>query len=363
MNDAVALYTTAECWRGAGISFVQIARGLTRHGFRPHIIATSPEVADHLSREGVAVTLLQRERRLQAVRLRRRLRELGASLVIVDRAHDLRVATRAAIGTELGVINRYNLFRSGIPDDLLTRLAYRDIVKEVVFLSWSARERVLSAAPFMRNTTATTIYEGVDLKKFRPDPRAAGIFRETVHIDSPFILAVGALSAEKRYEFMFDALALLGDEAPPLLICGEGEDDAKLRARAAAMRLDVRFMGRLSHDEMCGAYNASIGLVHTGCVETFGLGVLEAMACGKPVVVSAGGALPELVGRDSGAGTLVDADSIPETASAIRCLFAEPDQAATTAERARKRAMLFPVEAMEDAYADLVRRNLRSDTA
>jgi len=278
--------------------------------------------------------------------------------VIVDRAHDLRVATRAVIGTRIGVINRYNLFRSRVPDDLLTRLAYRDIVKEVVFLSNATRERVLDRAPFMLATPSTTIYEGVDLEEFRPDAGAAEKFRKTFRIASGFLLAVGALTVEKRYDFMFESLAQLGDEAPQLLICGEGKEEERHNVRAVARRVDVRFMGRLPHDQLVGAYNASLGLVHTGAVETFGLSVLEAMACGRPVVASAGGALPEVVGTGSGAGTLVDVDSIHATANAIRCLVIEPKQAAATGERARERAKMFPVSAMEDSYAELVRRHL-----
>jgi len=357
-GNVVALYTTADSWRGASISFVHIARGLARHGFTARVIATTPEVVDELSRQGIAVTRLPCERRLQALRLRRQLAELDAALVIVDRAHDLRVATRAVIGTRIGVINRYNLFRSGIPADLLTRVAYRNIVREIVFLSNASRDRVLEGAPFMRATPSRTIYEGVDLEEFRPDPRAAEKFRKTFRIAGGFLLAVGALTAEKRYDFMFDVLAQLGDEAPQLVVCGEGEEKERLSVRAMARRVDVRFMGRLPREQLAGAYNASLGLVHTCAVETFGLSVLEAMACGRPVVASAGGALSEVVGTDGGAGTLVDVDSIHETASAIRCLFSEPAQAAATGARARERARMFPLSAMEDSYADVVRRHL-----
>ena len=358
-GPVIAFYSTAESWRGAAVSFIHIAKGLTRHGFRPHVVATSPELAFELSRHELLVTLLPSARRLQAFRLRQRLVAMGAELVIVDRAHDLRVATRAVIGTKIGVINRYNLFRADVPNDFLTRLAYRDYVREVVFLSNAARERVLGAAPFMRNTPSTMIPEGVDLERFRPDAAAGEKFRKAFRIAGAFLLAVGALTTEKRYDFMFDSLALLGSEAPELVILGEGDDEAKLRARADRMGLNVRFVGRVPHDALPGAYNASIGLVHTGRVETFGLSVLEAMACGKPVVASAGGALPELIGTDGGAGTLVGAESLVETANAIRCLFSEPEQAAATAARARERAMKFPLSAMEDAYAAVVRRHVR----
>jgi len=206
------------------------------------------------------------------------------------------------------------------------------------------------------------IPEGVDLDLFRPDPTAGERFRKTFNIAGAFLLAVGALSAEKRYDVMFDSLAMLECEAPDLLILGEGDEESRLRARATTRNLTVRFLGRIPHDELPGAYNASLGLVHTGKVETFGLAVLEAMACGKGVVASAGGALPELIGTDGGAGTLVDAESVVETANAIRCLFTEPEQAAAIAVRARERAMKFSLSAMEDSYADLIKRHVRGTT-
>jgi alpha-1,6-mannosyltransferase len=177
-------------------------------------------------------------------------------------------------------------------------------------------------------------------------------------MSGPFLLAVGALTVEKRYDFMFESLALLDGEALPLVICGEGEENDRLRTRASARNLNVRFLGRLSQEQLVGAYNASVGLVHAGCVETFGLSVLEAMACGSPVVACAGGAIPEVVGTDGGAGTLVDPNSVTDMANAVRCLFTEPEQTAATALRARERAKKFPLSNMEDEYAALVARRL-----
>src|SRR6185312_6475218 len=68
--------------------------------------------------------------------------------------------------------------------------------------------------------------------------------------------------------------------------------------------------------------------------EGFGLPVVEAMACGTPVVTSRGGALPELVGD---AGLLVDPDHTEEFASALQRLLDHPDLAAELGARGRRR--------------------------
>jgi glycosyltransferase involved in cell wall biosynthesis len=230
-----------------------------------------------------------------------------------------------------------------------------------VFLSAAAHARVLDDVPFMRRARATTIYEGIDAGEFRPSRRAGASFRRDFRLGAePFLLAVGALSPEKRYEFLFESLRRFRN-APTLLICGEGPQEIALRARAIESGIDVRFLGRIPQQTLIGAYTAALGLIHVGASETFGLAVLEAMACGRPIIASDGGALPEVVGATGEAGILVPADSHEHVASAVRQLIDHPDSAMALGRRARERARrLFSVEAMEDAYARVVSRNMPS---
>src|SRR3989442_12108359 len=149
----------------------------------------------------------------------------------------------------------------------------------------------------MLRPPSRVIHEGVDLERFRPDPAAGRAFRERLRLgDGTLLLAVGALEWEKRYEWLLAALATLGAAAPPLVVWGEGGEAGKVRTQAAVLGLGVRLVGFLAADELRGAYNAATCLLHAGAVETFGLGVAEAMACGRPVVAVAAGTLPEVVG-------------------------------------------------------------------
>ena len=356
-GQAVVLYTSSDCWRGAGVSFVNIARGLTRHGFRPHVVAMCPEVIDEFRRSGLSVTEVPRGRH-EAWILRRLLVHSRAGALIVDRAHDLRVGALAVTRTRVALINRYNHFRPKPPTDLLVRVAYRTALQELVFLSTSARERVLRATPFMRRVRSTTIYEGIDVSEFRPCGRAADAFRARFALGGePFLLAVGALAPEKRYEVLLESVARLGTDAPLVVICGEGPEASRLRRQADAMAIRALFLGRVPQSVLLGAYNAALGLVHVGAVETFGLAVLEAMACARPIIASAGGALPEVLGTDGRCGTLVPVGAVEGITSAIRWLLANPDDAARKGWKARERARdRFSVRAMEDAYAGLVAR-------
>jgi len=354
----VVLYTSSDCWRGAGISYLEIAAALDASGFAPQVAATNQAVADEFTAAGLRPAVLSPGRG-ESSRLRAYLRAQEADLVIVDRAHDLRVATLATLGTRVPVIFRYNHFRQRPPSDALIRVAYRTTLREQIFLSSVGREGVLAQTPFMRRVAATTIHEGVDAAAFRPNRRAATEFRRGAGIGNrPFLLAVGALSPEKRYEVLFSALRLMRHRAPRLVIFGEGPQERELRVKAAQLRLDVSFLGRVPRAQLVGAYSACSAFVHPGCVETFGLAVLEAMACARPVIASAGGALPEVIGRDGTCGTLVVPNSAWDLAGTIARVMAEPENAARQGIRARERASRqFSVASMHRGYAQLAARH------
>lgn len=355
----IALYTSSDCWRGAGISYIEIAAALESSGFAPLIVATNPVVADEFRGAGLCPAVISGARG-ESARLRSLLRAHDVAALLVDRAHDLRVATLATLGSRVSVIFRYNHFRKRPPTDALVRLAYRTGLREQVFLSIAARQRVLGETPFMRRVQATTIHEGIDVSEFRPDRRAAAEFRRSIGIGSePFLLAVGALSPEKRYDVLFDALRLLRHRAPCLLLFGEGPQENELRARAEQFSIDVRFLGRVPRGRLVGAYSACSAFVHAGCVETFGLAVLEAMACASPVIASAGGALPEVVGKDGSCGTLVAPNSAWDLAGAISLVLSEPDRARRQGVQARDRASRhFSLASMRRGYAHLAARHV-----
>ena len=352
------LYTSSDCWRGAGVSFVNIARGLDRHGFQPHVLSMCDEVTAEFRSAGVPVSEVPRAD-YEAVRLRRFLVATDACAVIVDRAHDLRVGALAVVATRAALINRYNHFRPKPPKDFVVRAAYHTVLRELVFLSTSARARVLEEMRFMRAVPSTTIYEGIDVRQFAPCPARAASFRERFAIGcEPFVLAVGALAPEKRYDVLLDAMARLGEAAPLLVVCGDGPERVRLLRESKARGIRVRFLGRIAQTDLVGAYNAALALVHVGAVETFGLAVLEAMACARPVIVAAGGALPEVVGADGDCGMLMPKDDPERFADAIRRALSNPHDATCMGRRARERARtFFSVETMEDAYAALVARH------
>jgi glycosyltransferase involved in cell wall biosynthesis len=140
-------------------------------------------------------------------------------------------------------------------------------------------------------------------------------------VTRPFVLFVSSLWPYKNCDGLLRAWALarpeLGDRQ--LAIVGPGRDEqylAQLKALAAEVRItsDVVFVGGVPLDETVNFYQAADAFVYPSFNETFGLPILEAMACGCPVVTSDTSAMPEIAG---GAAVLSDPRDPASIARAI----------------------------------------------
>src|SRR5207247_1975769 len=118
-------------------------------------------------------------------------------------------------------------------------------------------------------------------------------------------------------------------------MCGGGALEGSLRAQAERVGLDVRFVGQVDTETLVAAYNAATCVVHTCPVEVFGLALIEALACGRPVVASGGGGTPELVGE---AGVLAPLGDPSAFARLLQDLLGDQERRAALGLAARRRA-------------------------
>jgi glycosyltransferase involved in cell wall biosynthesis len=113
----------------------------------------------------------------------------------------------------------------------------------------------------------------------------------------PYALFVGALQPRKEATTAIEALALVGDSAPRLVLVGPDKGArAEVEETAARLGVPVELRGHLPQDELAGLYRGAACLVFPSRYEGFGLPLLEAMASGTPVVATTAGALPEVAG-------------------------------------------------------------------
>lgn len=163
------------------------------------------------------------------------------------------------------------------------------------------------------------ISEAVDHDLFQPgDADLARTHVASYGVTKPFVLFVSSLWSYKNCDGLLRAWAIARNElvGRQLAIVGAGRDEnyvAELHALAAELGIgdDVVFVGGIPLEETVSFYRAADVFVYPSLNETFGLPILEAMACGCPVVTSDVSAMPETAG---GAALLAD-PKVPESLS------------------------------------------------
>ena len=169
---------------------------------------------------------------------------------------------------------------------------------------------------------------------FSPPP--AGATRED------FLLAVGDLYVQKNFLFLLCALARLRADWPGLRlkIAGRPVDPeyaAALKASIAESGLDdaVELLGHVAPSDLAELYRRCAVFVFPSLVETFGNPLVEAMACGAPIVCSDAAAMPEVVGD---AALMFDPGDLKDLTGRLREILADPGLRRDLGIRAQGRA-------------------------
>jgi glycosyltransferase involved in cell wall biosynthesis len=213
-----------------------------------------------------------------------------------------------------------------------------------------------------RRADLVDIPNGVDIELFKADQSARGAVRARFNIapDMTVALFVGALDRAHHYrrvDLLLEAAKSLPDLT--LMLVGDGDTRADYEALAGSLGISdrVRFVGKVPHPELPGFYNAAdIVVLPSELQESFGMVLIEGMACGKPVVASNIPGVRSIV-RDGVDGVIIEPGSADALASGIQRLLASDHQAMGAAGRAKVEAKYsWPsiITALEQLYADVV---------
>ena len=165
-------------------------------------------------------------------------------------------------------------------------------------------------------------------------------------VTQPFLLCVGNVVPVKNYRTLLKAHKLLvetGKTNMPLVIAGDTKDRHffELKQLIGEWKMDdsVKFIGQVSKQDLLYLYNAAEMLIHPSLHEGFCAAIVEAMACGLPVVCSSTTSLPEVVG--DAAMLYGDPEDAAELASRMESLIGSKATRDRLSERALKRAGQF----------------------
>ena len=132
---------------------------------------------------------------------------------------------------------------------------------------------------------------GVNQACFTPDAR-----QTRFDLPKSFILFVGSLQPRKNIQALLQAWSRLNEEYPDLWLVMAGDRGPVFKHPNLTVVDRVHYLGYVPENDLPGLYAKALLFVLPSLDEGFGLPALEAMACGTPVIVSDGGALPEVVG-------------------------------------------------------------------
>lgn len=205
---------------------------------------------------------------------------------------------------------------------------------EVIAVSAATRAAALARLPL--DPARVHVVPEAPSAAFRPvDPARAEEARARHRLDGPFALAVGAFEPRKNLETAVAAAGLAARRlGAPLDLAIVGREPAGPVERAP----HARRLGPLDDEELAALMTVASAVLVPSFDEGFGLPLIEAMACGAPVIASRAGALPEVAG---GAAVLLDPRDRDGWSEALSSVVADAGLAARLSAAGLERALCF----------------------
>ncbi len=239
----------------------------------------------------------------------------------------------------------------------MTRISCRR-ARRIIAVSQATADQVtqLLAVPAER---IDVIAHGVQHARFYPlPPEQVEAFRQSKGLPPNFALFLGTLEPRKNLTTLIEAFGrtdALRRGTKLVIAGGKGWYYQEIYDLVQRLDLekDILFPGFVPDAELGLWYNAATVLTYPSLYEGFGMPLLEAMACGTPVISSQASCMPEAVGD---AGLLVSPHDVAELAASIDRLLSDADLRADLSQRGRARAAAYTWEATARATAASYRR-------
>ncbi len=235
---------------------------------------------------------------------------------------------------------------------LLPRLARR---AEAILTVSEYSKRSIVRKLGVPDSKVTAIPNGVNLRQFHPcDPTA---IRAKYELPERYILFVGSLEPRKNLDRLLLAWSRLTEFQDIQLVIAGPPAGAAMARSSIRPRRRTRFLGFVPDDDLPALYAGALLFIMPSLYEGFGLAVLEAMACGTPVITSQVGALPEVAGD---AIMPIDPTSVEGMTEAIRKLVLEDDRRAVLRRKGLERACLFSWERSAQQVRSILSTSLQA---
>jgi glycosyltransferase involved in cell wall biosynthesis len=320
---------TARTWRGGQNQVLVTIMGLRALGHRTLLIAHPDGELRQRAAEGLDVFPLAPVTEMDlgaAWRLSRVIKQLKPDILHAHDPHGVAMAALAlSMSTQLAkpplVASRRVDFH--LRGSALSRWKYRQVD---CFICASEAIRKMLIADGVPETSAVTVHEGIDLGRVHAAPPARLHQDLWLPHDAPIVGNVAALVPHKGQKHLIDAAALVVRRVPDarFVIAGEGELRPSLERQIKEHHLEKHVLLAGFRPDVLSLHKAFDVFAMSSVSEGLGTSLLDAMACGRPIVATTAGGIPEVV-VDGQTGLLVPPRDHQAMADAIVRLLSDPE--------------------------------------
>lgn len=250
---------------------------------------------------------------------------------LVVTAHDAAIFERGAHETN------YRLLKQRLKWRMLYGILARraDLFHTV---SHYSEERLAHYFPAIRSRLRV-VHNGTPERFFAPVSPQGEHFLERAGLKNrPYILVPGGLHYRKNADAVLKVAALLGSQLPDYRLVVAGHCDQRYMRLAGALGPTLLLTGFVDDDVLCSLYHGARTVWFPSKYEGFGVPILEAMACGAPVVASDVTAIPETAGD---AAILIPPDAVCRHLEALKTVCQDEQLRANLIARGHARAKQF----------------------
>ena len=352
---------TARSWRGGQNQVLLTVNGLREIGQRAALVAHPDGELRRRASEGLELIPIAPRTEVDltaAWRLSRVVRKLRPDVVHAHDPHGVAMAALAlsfAGGAPAPVLVASRRVDFHLKGNSLSRWKYRQVD---CFITASEAIRQMLVADGIPSSRTVTVHEGIDVEHAEAAARVNLHEAFWLPHHAPIVGNVAALVPHKGQRYLVDAAHLVVQEVPDarFVILGEGELREHLERQVREYRLEKHVLLPGFRTDVLGCIKGFDLFVMSSVTEGLGTSLLDAMACGKPVVATDAGGIPEVV--DQGVtGTLVPARDPRTMATAIVELLSDESRRRAMGEAGLARVKArFTVERMVAATAKVYAR-------
>jgi L-malate glycosyltransferase len=318
---------TARTWRGGQNQVLVTVLGLRALGHRTILVAHPTGELRRRAQEGLELIPLAPRAEMDlaaAWRLARVLKQLKPDIVHAHDPHGVAMASIALSMSTLPTAPRLVASRRvdfHMRQSALSRWKYRQVD---CFICASDAIRQIVVGDGIPRERTVTVHEGIDLGRVAAAPPAELHKELWLPHEAPLVGNVAALVPHKGQRHLVDAAALVLRKHPDarFIIAGDGDLRATLEHQIRHRHLEKHVILAGFRTDILSLHKAFDIFVMSSVTEGLGTSILDAMACGKPVVGTSAGGIPEVV-TDGDTGLLVPPRDAAAMAAAITRLLSD----------------------------------------